>query len=176
MSTDPRSGIDAGGSFVPVFAGQRPPFAKGNDTAVRHGARARLKLAPRAEQIAASLREVAPIASPADDATIDLLAMVLAQVERATLVLGAIQARELERVQSGGNLDPADRDDLRRLASDARSWTNTALRYFEALGLTPLSRAKLGLDVARTEDTLAQLAAAGAEIRIRRGLGVVDGG
>lgn len=150
-------------------------FSQGNDAAVRHGAYSVLKLAPRAEQIATSLRESVPISSASDNATIDVLGFVLAQLERANLVLSHVQDDELSQIRNG-KLGAAQRDDLRRLAADARGWANTALRYSEALGLTPLSRARLGLDVARTEDTLAQLAATGAEIRVRRGLGVVEVG
>jgi len=125
-------------------------FEKGNDLAVRHGAKAVVKLGPRASEIEEGLRAVVPVRSAADDATIAVLSMVLAQLERASAVLGARQAEELRAVQAGKRVDPAGRDDLRRLAQDARGWSNSALRYFEALGLTPTARARLGLDLART--------------------------
>jgi hypothetical protein len=51
---------------------------------------------------------------------------------------------------------------------DARAWANTARAYFDALGLTPTSRAKLGLDLVRQEDGLERLKAEGREIRLRR--------
>lgn len=131
-----------------------PPFAEGNEMAVTHGAYARLKLAPRAVKIADGLREVVPASSTADGVTIDALSLVLAQLERAHLVLATLQTREVERVQSGGRLESGERDDLRRLAQDARAWANVALRYLETLGLSPTSRARLGVDVARIGDAL----------------------
>jgi hypothetical protein len=120
----------------------------GNTLGVRHGAYATLKLAPRAEQIAVGLRDAVPVRSPADDAAIDAAAMLLAQVERAHLVLSTRQGRELDAAVNGDTLGADERDDLRRLAQDARGWSNAALRYLDALGMTPRSRAALGLDIA----------------------------
>ena len=93
----------------------------------------------------AELREIVPDASPADAPTIEALALVLAQLERAHLVLAAAQD------------DDGDRDELRRLAQDARGWTNVALRYFEVLGLSPTSRARLGVDLARMEPSMVRV-------------------
>jgi hypothetical protein len=141
----------------------------GNSLAVKHGAYALLRLTPRAEELADELRELVPLASPFDSATIDALALVLAQLERASVFLSHVQGAELEHFRSGERLDKDERDDLRRLASDTRSWANTALRYAEALGLTPSARMKLGIDAAQAQDALAELAARGREIRERRG-------
>lgn len=159
---DRRSGIDGDGGWTPAFPGQRPPFAP------THGCYSLVKLGGRAAEIASALREIVPLASPADSATIDSLAMVLAQLERANAVLAYRQREEVERAVEGGSLSDAERDDLRRLSQDARGWANSALRYFEALGLTPGSRTRLGLDVVRVEDALASLMAEGRRIRLAR--------
>lgn len=141
-------------------------FARGNGAAVRHGAYAVVRLTPRAEELAAELRRLVPLATPIDGPAIDALALVLAQLERAMLVLSTVQTREVAALTSGG-LDRDDRDDLRRLAADARGWANTARRYFDMLGLSPASRLRLGLDLVRVEDGIAQLIAEGREVRER---------
>ena len=136
-------------------------FQRGNDAGEKHGCYAVLKLTPRATDIAGHLREIVPLAAPADGPVIEALGMVLAQLERAGVVLSTVQAREVDGVLDGGGLSGDDRDDLRRLASDARGWANTALRYFETLGLSPSSRVRLGLDVLRGAEarlTLTRLA------------------
>jgi hypothetical protein len=95
--------------------------------------------------------------------------MLLAQVERASTVLSYVERDEVERVASGGRLSPDDRDDLRRLASDLRSWSNSALKVMGELGLTPRSRMALGVDAVRAEEGIAALIAEGREIRGERG-------
>jgi hypothetical protein len=60
------------------MCGRCQPFAKENKAALTHGAYAVVRLGPRAEKIAAELREVVPVASLADSVTIDALAIVVA--------------------------------------------------------------------------------------------------
>lgn len=154
-------------------AGLEPPasvgsggrkFEHGHELSVRHGCYAILRLAPRAEELAADLRAFVPLASPADSPMIDALAMVLAQLERASVVVAHVQTGEMETLRAGKKPSTDERAELVKLASDARSWANTALRYSEALGLTPASRLKLGIDYASAEDALSELAAKGREI------------
>jgi hypothetical protein len=57
------SGLDRNGEWTPEFAGQRPPFEKGNALKLRHGAKATVHLAPRAGEIADGLRETVPVYS-----------------------------------------------------------------------------------------------------------------
>jgi hypothetical protein len=165
---DPRSGLDAAGEWTPAFAGQRPPLKPGHQLSSRHGAYAVVQLRGRAAELAADLREVVPLASLSDSPTIDVLGLLLAQIERAHLVLAQAQHRELERLASEGKATAEERDDLRRLTADLRGWVSTALRYFEALGLSPKSRLALGLDVLRAEDGLRSLAEEGRRIRVGR--------
>lgn len=112
------------------------PFERGNGAAVRHGAFAVLRLAPRAEEIADEIRGLVPAGSDADEPAVRLLALALAQVEAATLYLA-----EHGIVDSRGKPQGI----LKHLGT----MTNTAARLCDRLGLTPTSRAALGLDLTR---------------------------
>lgn len=112
------------------------PVGEGNQLAVTHGTFSALRMAPRAEAIADDLRSIVPASSASDEPTIRLLALTLAQVEAAT----AWVAQE-GIVDKKGQPQPI----LRHLGT----MTNTAARLCSALGLTPTSRAQLGLDLTR---------------------------
>ncbi|MGZ4380588.1 MAG: hypothetical protein ACXVZ3_04090 [Gaiellaceae bacterium] len=130
-------------------------FEKGNSVALKHGSYALLRLQPRATELAPELLELVPLSSPTDGPAIEALAMILAQAEHAGLVLATVQARTWERITRGEEPLTADeRDDLRRLSADLRGWLNSAGRFFEMLGMTPSSRARLGLDIAQTQRTI----------------------
>lgn len=148
------SGIKQDGRWVPAFPGQRPPFAEGNELAVQHGAYSTLHLAPRAAELAAELRAVVPAYSPADEPMVRMLAIVLARVERATAALEKVDDAA-EGNEVGVYLGDGA-ESMRRLREDSRGWINTARRLANDLGLTPTSRARLGLDIARTGDVLAE--------------------
>ena len=121
------------------------PFEKGNTLARRHGAMATLSLAPRANEIATELRELVPTRSESDEPTIRLLALVLARIEAANAWL---DEHGLFR-DAKGQPQPV----LKALST----WENTAARLCDRLGLTPTSRAALGLDLSRTADELERL-------------------
>jgi hypothetical protein len=134
--------------------------------AVTHGAYASsLRLSGRADELAAELREVAPVCTPADEVTVRLLATTLVRVERATAALD-----QLDQTAEGRELSPyvvEEAAKLQRLREDLRGWISMARRLAADLGMTPSARAKLGLDVALTRRalTLADLhAAAAAEV------------
>lgn len=112
------------------------PFGRGNGAAVRHGAFAVLRLAPRAEEIADEVRGLVPAGSPADEPALRLLALSLAQVEAATLYLA-----------ENGVVD--SRGKPQGILKHLGTMTNTAARLCDRLGLTPTSRASLGLDLTR---------------------------
>ena len=59
----------------------RPPFLPGNEIALRHGAYSLVRLRPRAEEIAHGLGDVVPAVALAEEPTIRLAALALAQVE-----------------------------------------------------------------------------------------------
>lgn len=133
------------------------PAPPGNQLAVTHGARAMLRLAPRAEQIADDLREIVPARSDSDEPTIRLLALVLARIETANEWL------DEHGLFRNGKGEP------QAILKNVSTWENTASRLMDKLGLTPTSRAALGLDLARTHDAQAVL---NAYLRERHG----DGG
>lgn len=118
------------------MSGRLVPFERGNVEGRTHGLYAPLSTSGRATEIADSLREVVPARAPADEAAIALLANILARVESAHAYLA-------ER----GLMD--SRGTPRSLLKHLSTMENTASRLFRDLGLTPLSRAQLGLDVAR---------------------------
>jgi hypothetical protein len=111
-------------------------FEKGNDVALVHGARSVVALEPRANEIADEIRELVPAVSPSDEPSIRLLALALAQVEAATIWL----AEE-------GIVD--ERGQPRGLLRHLGTMLNTAARIADRLGMTPTSRAQLGLDLTR---------------------------
>jgi hypothetical protein len=112
-----------------------------------------VRIEGRAREVVDELRPTLPLFSPADEPVLRLLAIALVRVERAAAALDAA-------------------DEVRELAAlkaDLRGWIASARNLANDLGLTPTSRARLGLDLARAEDTLAQLAEVGRGIRERRG-------
>lgn len=150
MTPDSRSGIDEHGDWTPVFPGQRPPFERGHDLSVRHEAYSRLRLQPRAETLRDELAGLVPFGCEADLPLLDLVSFTLAQVERAALVLALEQERLMRAVDAGE--DAPQR--LDRLAADSRAWVKTAARLLDALGLSPTSRARLGVDVANVRRSM----------------------
>ena len=135
----PARGAGHGG---PARGYKWPPFQEGNTAAERHGAYASpARLGPETDALAAELAPLVPVRSESDSVAIDLLALTLRRVARAEPVVAAAEdAGDLERAKA--------------LRSDQRAWVNSATRLIELLGMTPTSRARLGLDVARTEDAL----------------------
>jgi hypothetical protein len=121
-----------------------PPAEPGNELAVKHGATAVLKLAPRAGEIAERIRAIVPAGSDHDEPTVRLLAGVLARIEAANAWLAANSIF----ADGEGNAQPI----LKQLST----WENTAGRLCEKLGLTPTSRAELGLDLARMHLTVVE--------------------
>jgi hypothetical protein len=112
-----------------------------------------ISLAPRAAEIAEALRPIVPNYSPSDEPVVGLLAVVLTRVERATAALERVdEATEGHELSANTNADGAAT--LQRLRADLHAWVNTARRLANDLGLTPTSRARLGLDLARTGDEL----------------------
>ena len=125
-------------------------FEPGHALSTRHGAYSSVRLAPRAVELEADLVRLVPTYTDSDGPAVALLATTLARVERAA-----------QAVDDAAD----DPDGPKRLEQDLRGWVNTAARLLDALGMTPTSRARLGLDLARVEDTLAQLAADGRATR-----------
>jgi hypothetical protein len=104
----------------------------GNTRAFKHGARADLQLAPRAEQLRDGLAVLVPTGDERDLPALSLLAWQLARIERANNWLDEQGFIGHERAAQGV---------LRALST----WENSAARLCNALGLSPTSRARLGL-------------------------------
>lgn len=115
-----------------------PPFEKGNTAGKRHGGYALVSLEPRALALADEIRELVPARSDADEISIRLLALALAQVEAASTWLA-----EHGLVDEHGN--------ARSLLRHLGTMMNTAARIADRLGMTPTSRAQLGLDLTRAK-------------------------
>jgi hypothetical protein len=102
--------------------------------------------AERTVEFADAIRAVVPVYDPADEFTVQALAVVLVRIERAEAALSAVEAEEDDPAALYGDGAAGWVVNLRR---DLRGWLVVAERYFAALGLSPGSRARLGLDIAR---------------------------
>ena len=111
------------------------PAKPGNQLANKHGAFARFQLEPRARDLADDVRVLMPHGSASDEIAIRLLSLSLAQVEAATLYVAAQGL-----VDEAGAPQPI----LKHLGT----MLNTSARLCDRLGLTPASRAQIGLPLA----------------------------
>lgn len=126
-----------------------PPAPPGNDRAATHrgyAAVAAERLQDRERQVYAALAGDAPLRAPdgglpaSDAVVVRLLAEALCRLED---VAGDIRDHGWRERRSGKPRPAVELE--RRLRQEA-------LDYAEALGMTPRSRARLGLDLARTVD------------------------
>jgi hypothetical protein len=115
----------------------------GHELTVRHGARVALeRISDEANAVADAIRVVMPVFHPADEIAVRALSIVLIRIERAEQ---ALTARDRgERLPNGREVTEGD-----TLERNLRSWLSVAERYLAQLGMTPGSRARLGLDIAR---------------------------
>jgi hypothetical protein len=100
----------------------------------------------RTVELAEAIRSTAPVFEPADEFVVQALAVVLVRVERAEAALTQVEA-ETDDVTAPYRDDAAAW--VENLRKDLRGWLNVAERYLGALGMSPGSRARLGLDIAR---------------------------
>jgi hypothetical protein len=125
------------------------PVEPGNTRALTHGVTATLHLAPRTEAIAADLTARVPAYSESDQPTVWLLAGVLAQIESGR-----------DYLAEHGMLDGKGKP--RPVMNVLTTLQNSAARLCDQLGLSPTSRARLGVDLAKGADLAAELAKAQA--------------
>lgn len=126
---------------------QAPPAEKGNGRALQHGLGAKLpeNLPPEAEALRQVIRAAVPVrgpdgeAHPADEAYIAHAARFWAKVNRANDWLD-------EHGWFGED------GELRPVVAELRKHEDQLAKYLDQLGMTPTSRARLGLDLARTAD------------------------
>ncbi|HEY3070427.1 MAG TPA: hypothetical protein VGJ34_08920 [Gaiellaceae bacterium] len=116
--------------------GNLTPVGAGNTLALKHGATAVLRLAPRAAEITDELRSIVPATNDSDEPAIRLLALILARIEAANEWLA-------ENGLVRGKGDPQG------ILKALSTWENSASRLLERLGCMPTSRASLGLDISR---------------------------
>jgi len=144
LSRDPDARSRQLGNLKPA-----PAAPAGNLRTLRHGGRATastLPVAETAEEIRQALADSAPVRAqdgglpPADEAAVEVAALALARVRRVTAWLDAFGYLD----EKTGDVKPA----VRYLEQATR----TAERLLSALGMTPTSRARLGLDLARQVD------------------------
>jgi hypothetical protein len=125
-----------------------PPAPKGNQFARTHGAYAAIardRLKEKEREVFDALSDDAPLRDASGDLSrhdtvpVALLAEVLCRLEDVNSFLSA-----------RGYLD--DKGQVRPAAELAGRMRREASDYLDALGMTPKSRAKLGLDLSRTFD------------------------
>lgn len=125
-----------------VESWQRPPFEKGNQAARRHGAYARIaddELSGKEAEVYEALADDAPVregdALPAHDTlAVKLLAETLCRID--------LISAEVEENGWGGR----GRGSLFEYDARLRS---TVIELIREMGMTPASRAKLGVDILR---------------------------
>lgn len=154
-----------GGEWVPSFEGQRPPFQPGNPdrfemgntAAVQHGAYSERILAPLAESIVEhTLRDpsLAYLREPRYRATVNAWGRA-----EGKCVLFEEQLERLPDDLADKRVETAHRE-LHRAETRAATLRSQ-------LGLTPLSRARLGRDVAATQVDMARLLSEAREAQER---------
>lgn len=124
---------------------QAPPAEKGNGRALKHGLGATVTLAPQAEAIREVLATQAPVRAADgslpvyDEAIVMQTARVMARVQSAT-----------DFVDEHGFLDA--NGELRPVVPELTRIERQLTELLDRLGMTPTSRARLGLNLARTAD------------------------
>jgi hypothetical protein len=144
-----------------------PPAPAGNGRARVHGGYAtvaRERLSEREATIRDALDADRPLPASADDALVALLATCLCRLEDVAA-----------NVRDYGLLDQAT-GAVRPVVELEARLRKEAADYLDQLGCSPRSRARLGLDVARTVDLATAMSEPDAERRERllRDAGVID--
>ncbi len=144
------------GEWVPEFAGQRPPFEKGNEAAMRHGAKSPRKIEEVARRVSDELAERFPLALDYPETL-----TALARVESVTRLLLA------DIISNGVHGKDGRKGVVARYLSAER--TGAMLR--KSLGMTPESEASVARDraaaAASTVDVMAELVRQGQATRAR---------
>ncbi len=133
----------------------------GNSRALTHGVTASLHLAPRVAEIADDLIARVPAYAESDAPTVWLLAGVLAQIETGR-----------DYLAEHGMLD--GRGKPRPVMGILTTLQNSAARLCDQLGLSPTSRARLGVDLAKGADLQAEIEKA-RQARKRADARIIDG-
>jgi hypothetical protein len=133
--------VAASSTAVEKTHGEGCPCTRCTGFLTKHGAFSPATISPRASQIASAIADCVPARTDGDDLVIGVLAGVVARIER---VYGWLDEQEHGIfTDAHGTPQPI----LKMLSV----WENSAQRLCDRLGLTPLSRAQLGLDLVRTK-------------------------
>ncbi|OJY53533.1 hypothetical protein [Pseudonocardia sp. 73-21] len=148
--------------WSPAFPGQRPPFEPGHTASLQHGARSERRVAPLAEEIETAARAdptwpphlrgreyAAAVRGWARaEAMAELLWRYLADRDLDE-ALTALETTDTETEQHKGRARSMSRSRRTTAALDAWQRAQTTAAYHRRqLGLDPVSRAKLGKDLA----------------------------
>jgi hypothetical protein len=143
--------------WTPAFEGQRPPFQPGNDLAVTHGAYAQRKVAPLAAQLIESVMADDQVSYLHLPSYRPALAAWAAAEAKVILIEAWVDGMTIESAAESkqGQTSPLEL---------LRKWDATCQTHRARLGMDPLSRARLGRDVAATQvDAVAALTRMRAE-------------
>ena len=130
-------------------------FAPGHRYALDHGSYSNVEIVGDVRELVEALYPLLPAPHEADVVLVEALATALVRKRRAEA--------ELDRADRAGNL--AEKESLSR---DMRGWVGVVMRACERLGLSPTSRAELGLAHAQTARTEAEALLAAVDLeRVR---------
>src|SRR5207253_552094 len=122
-----------------------------NRAGEKHGCYStRLAEDPRVHELEEVICDSAPWITETDRITVQLLAITLARLERGVAALAVVDDA------SGNPAAPylvGDRAALSTLRNDVRLWVGQAAKLASSLGLDPLSRSRLGVNVARIRES-----------------------
>ncbi len=153
---NPRSGLQPDGTWVPALDRQRPPFAPGNTLAAKHHGYSPRKVEPLAAELVEGLL-ADPAAGHAHAPHYRPAVWAWARAEAQVQLLTEYLAKAGEA--SGDGVGDLEQDGIRSAylllhRAEARATTGRT-----RLGLDPVSRARLGKDVAAGQLDTARLMA-----------------
>ncbi|MEQ4715832.1 hypothetical protein [Nonomuraea sp. B19D2] len=137
--------------WVPAFPGQRPPFQPGHELSMRHGAYSPRRVDPLAVELVEGVLAddaVSFLRQPAYRSALWAWGRAEARVQ--------LLAEHLSDHEAGGCRSCPD---CVRWDEQLRKWESAAASQRARLGLDPLSRARLGRDVAAASVDVARLMA-----------------
>ncbi|WP_142026825.1 P27 family phage terminase small subunit [Blastococcus colisei] len=153
--------------WTPAFPGQRPPFQPGHDLSTRHGAYSPRRVDPLATELVALVDADPAVAwlTAADRPALWAWARAEAQVQLLTEYLERAGEAAADGVGDLDN-DAVKSAYLLLHRAEARALSGRA-----RLGLDPLSRARLGRDVAATQVDMARLLSDARDVQDAAGRG-----
>lgn len=143
--------------WVPDFPGQRPPFAPGHELSMKHGAYSERRLAPVVADLVEQ-RLADPSTAYLRQSAYRTGLEAWARAEGRVLLLDAWLQRHIEETDGCVGCDACEPKAAQLLKFEKNAATQRG-----RLGLDPLSRARLGRDVAAAHVDMARLLSAPGE-------------